>query len=152
MPLHALLFVMLVPGLASLYGWWPDASEAGGHLVAGKGWWLSKDFFLARAAGYFALWIALSWRWRDAWRTPQAPAPRGGRHAVRWDSSSIRFTAWLAGVDWVMSLEPAWVSSGFGLLFGTVQMLGALAFGIAIAPGSRPFPPPKHATTLATCC
>src|SRR6185295_20091406 len=42
-------------------------------------------------------------------------------------------TVSLAAVDWVMSLEPFWVSTIFGVLFATGQLLPALAFAILCA-------------------
>jgi len=38
-----------------------------------------------------------------------------------------------AAIDWVMSLEPHWYSSIYGLLFGMGQALSAFAFATAVA-------------------
>jgi hypothetical protein len=42
------------------------------------------------------------------------------------------FTVTFASIDWVMSLEPQWYSTIYGLLFMVSQALTALAFSIAI--------------------
>jgi hypothetical protein len=126
MPLHALLFVPLIPGLGQLYSWWPaylpqDAADAG------RAHWLVGGFFLARAAAYFALWILLAARItrerRDARR----------KHASAWGLLVYAFTTWLASVDWIMSLAPRWYSSGFGFVIITAQGVAALAFAVCVA-------------------
>jgi hypothetical protein len=126
MPLHALLFLPLIPGLGRLYSWWPAylPATAADH---GRATWLVSGFFLARAAGYFTLWILLAariTRLRDDARRKQASA---------WGFLVYAFTAWLASVDWIMSLAPRWYSSGFGFVFITGQSLAALAFAVCMA-------------------
>jgi hypothetical protein len=39
----------------------------------------------------------------------------------------------LAAVDWIAALMPEWYSSGFGLVVGVGQMLGAMALAVAHA-------------------
>jgi hypothetical protein len=43
----------------------------------------------------------------------------------------------VAAYDWIVSLEPRWYSSGFGLVVGESQMLAAAAFGVAASAYSR---------------
>ena len=45
----------------------------------------------------------------------------------------LGFTVTFATFDWVMSLDPKWFSTIFGLLFLGGQGLGAMAFAIAVA-------------------
>ena len=42
------------------------------------------------------------------------------------------FTVTFASVDWVMSLEPRWYSTIYGLLFMVGQALAAMAFSITV--------------------
>ena len=56
----------------------------------------------------------------------------------------------LASVDWVMSLDPHWYSTIYGLLFLVGQVLAALAFLVALMKWLASYPPlslvvmPKH--------
>src|SRR5204862_6726670 len=43
------------------------------------------------------------------------------------------FSMSLAAVDWIAALMPQWYSTGFGLIVGVGQMLGAMALAIADA-------------------
>lgn len=125
LPLQALLFLPLLPGLGALFSWWP-AYAARDAADTGRAHWLVAGFFLLRAAIYFALWIVLARRITRA-------GPGGDarlKHASALGFLVYAFTIWLASVDWIMSLAPRWYSSGFGFVVMTAQMLAALAFGV----------------------
>jgi hypothetical protein len=122
-PLFALLFLVLVPGLGALYPWVHGAGPA----AAG---WLSPPWFLARALLYFAIWIAVGLtlrRWSRA-HGDTADAPSGRERwlaAATLPALGLSFT--FAAFDWLMSLAPGWSSTAFGVYWFAGGMLAALA-------------------------
>jgi hypothetical protein len=109
-PLAALLAVPLLIGMRSLY---PIA----------EGGWFAPAFFVARALVYLALWTALS----------LLVTRSAGQALSAVGLIAYTFTISLAAVDWIGALVPQWYSTGFGLVVGVGQMLGAMALAIAYA-------------------
>jgi hypothetical protein len=129
LPLFALFFLVLVPGMARLYPW------VGAPRPANRTY-LNPPFFLARAAIYFAVWIAVAFllrRWALL-RSPEAARPPAGRERALAAASlpALGFTGTFAAFDWLMSLAPAWVSTVFGVYWFAGGFLGALA-AVAVA-------------------
>lgn len=125
MPWLALAFLPIAFGLSRIYPWARDPGFASGYL--------DTPFFIARSVAYFAIWIAMSAAIR---RVDPVPSTR----AKRWSALGLLvhlLIGSLAAVDWIMSLTPQWHSTTFGLLVITSQMLGALAFAVALRVRSR---------------
>src|SRR5690606_6069242 len=121
LPLFALLFLPIaVLGLDDLYVWARPDAVAADPILQHKSLYLNVPFFVARAALYFAVWIFLSWR-LNSWSLEQ---DRTGnvelsRRMQLWSGPGIvayGITITFAAFDWVMSLEPHWFSTIFGLL------------------------------------
>jgi len=132
--------VLAIPLLVGA-GWvwpWADPAARATHAVEVKRTYLSLPFFIARTAAYLAAFCVtaeLLRRWsrrRDA--HPEAPAPRGtdALHRERRLASAmlpvLGLAITFAAFDWLMSLQPDWWSSAFGLYVLT----GALTSGLAI--------------------
>jgi hypothetical protein len=94
-------------------------------------------FFIARAAVYFAAWTGLVFfltRWsREQDRTGDPRFAVSMRKLSGAGIVLLAFTVTFAVFDWVMSLDPHWFSTIFGMLFLGGQALGALAFVLAVA-------------------
>ena len=132
LPLMALLFVPLIPGIRQLYGWArPD--NAIPHQAA----YLNVPFFLFRAVLYFGVWLSMAYfmnRWsREQDRTGDLRLARRLQMLSGPGLVLYGLTATFAAIDWVMSLEPHWSSSIFGILIIGGQALSAMAFIIAVA-------------------
>ena len=139
LPLVAVLFVPLVFGLPKLFEWArPEAVQAS-HILQMKAPYLNVPFFIARAVIYFAFWIVSAWL-LNAWSLRQ---DRGEVAVVPADAVRFRkvsapglglliLTITFASVDWVMSLDPEWFSTIFGLLTTAGWGLSALALAIAV--------------------
>ncbi len=136
-PLVAVLFVPLLFGLPHVYVWTSRATMMADEVLRLKVPYLNVPFFVARAVIYFAVWLALTFllaRWSRAQDRTGDP-----RYADRMQKLSgagivlLGFTVTFATFDWVMSLDPKWFSTIFGLLFLGGQGLGAMAFAIAVA-------------------
>ena len=161
LPLLALLFVpvgvSLFLGAASPYPWArPLESVAHGEVLdelRDKTRLLNPPFVLARAAGYFAIWFALSYflrAWSVKWRTGDAKA--GERLPALSGPGLIAYgvTITFAAIDWVMSLEPFWTSTMFPPLYAIGQIQAGFAFATVAAVLLARVPPlagrvtPKH--------
>jgi hypothetical protein len=137
LPLVALLFVPILFGLPHLYTWTQAATMAADAVVRSKRAYLNAPFFVLRAAVYFAVWLALAFvlrRWSRA--QDRTGDPRYADLMRKLSGGGIvllGFTVSFASFDWVMSLDPRWFSTIFGMLFLCGQGLGAMALVIAIA-------------------
>lgn len=136
MPVMGLLFVPLAFGLPYLYEWARPEEVALDPLLLHKAPYLNATFFLMRTAVYFLIWSVLAVvlvRWsRRQDETAEAALTHRSRQVATAGLIVLLFTASLAGVDWLMSLEPHWYSHVYGLLFLTGQALAALAFVLSL--------------------
>ena len=136
LPLLALLFVPVLIGIPSLYSWAHADVVARDANLQHKQLYLNVPFFIGRAAFYFAGWLLFGYylnKWsHEQERTGTDPASRRlqllSGPGLCFYGMSVSFAA----VDWVMSLEPHWFSTIFGLLFIAGQGLSSLAFCIAL--------------------
>ncbi len=126
-----LMFVLFLPILIlrkDIYGWMTDAS-----LTKEAGWYLNTTGWIGRWILYFVIWCGLLW----------VLTKRGDRQDAPIVGASPRFqgisgiglvlyalTISFASVDWVMSLDPHWGSTIYGLIFLAGQGLSALCFSI----------------------
>ena len=136
-PLMALLFVPLLFGLPHLFSWMSPDAMADAALRHKSQFFLNQPWFLARAALYFVVWSSLAWILRR-WSLDQDRVGGGEitRRFQRFCGPGLVvyvFTYSLAAIDWIMTLEPRWYSTIFGMIVITGQGLAGLAFGILIA-------------------
>lgn len=137
LPLVLILFAPIIVGLNQIYPWTnraemdqvPALREKAAH-------YLNPGFFITRAAVYFALWslMALLLNWLSLQQDRAADSRLKKRiQLVSGPGLGILIlTVTFASIDWVMSLEPAWSSTIFGLIFVASWSLSALAFAIVI--------------------
>jgi len=133
-PLMAVLFLPLVFGMRYIYPWAAHGAEA--EHLSGKSAYLNPAFFTARAAVYFAVWIACAYA-LTKWSREQ---DRGDVSLIgRLQSLSgpglalYGLTVTFSAIDWIMSLEPEWYSTIYGMMFIVAHALVALAFAIIAA-------------------
>src|SRR5207248_6830608 len=96
-------------------------AEKDDPAIAAKHFYLNAPFFLLRVVIYFACWSLLSYLLNKASREED----QGGSLSLwrRMESISggglvlFGLTVTFASIDWVMSLEPRWSSTIYGLLF-----------------------------------
>lgn len=148
MPLMALLFVPLIFGMGDLYEWTHSEAVAKDALLQHKTGYLNLPFFLIRAAIYFALWIGaamLMTRW-SAQARQLDPAAQARLRGVSGPGLVVYvLTITFASIDWIMSLEPHWYSTIFGVHFLGGHGLAALAFTILFSAILwRDAPEPRH--------
>jgi hypothetical protein len=136
LPLMALSFVPIILGMHSLYHWADKEAVNTDPIIKHKGGYLNVYFFLGRAAVYFVLWgvwIYFLNKWsQEQDRTADRRLSR--RMAVFSGPGLVVFvlTVTFAAIDWVMSLDPHWFSTIFGLLFVAGWALSCFAFVITV--------------------
>ena len=145
--LIALLFIPIAAQLPTLY-LWARPDEAGTPEIHAKAAYLNPPFFYARAIGYFVIWGALAFllnRWsKEQDDNPiRLPGPKDGRMRMLSGPGLVLYmlTVTFMAVDWVMSLNPHFTSTIFGILTLGGQGLSTLAFTILVLAGlsrSRP--------------
>jgi hypothetical protein len=94
---------------------------------------LNPLFVIARAAGYFAVWILLAYllrRWSARWRAGDAAAGRRLPAVSGPGLVAYGLTVTFAAIDWVMSLEPFWKSTMYPPLYAVGQMATGYAFAV----------------------
>jgi hypothetical protein len=138
LPLMALLFVPLLFSIKRLYIWAkPEEVAKSKHLQEITRSYLNTGGFITRAVVYFAVWLAIAYllnRWSAEQDTPSAPKSNLRFRALSGPGMILyAFTITFASVDWVMSLDPSWISTIYGLLFLAGQLLSALAFVVVVA-------------------
>jgi hypothetical protein len=132
LPFLALLFLPLVLfGLGDLFHW-THAEAMQDKVLASKAPYLNVPFFLIRAAAYFVIWSGLAFWFGRQSRLQDATGDREITRRMRRLSPpalllfalSITFFAF----DWLMSLDPHWYSTIFGLYFFAGSVMGFFAF------------------------
>jgi len=129
MPVPAAFLAVVLPlGLTALYPWAvPGAAEAS-HLIHEKAAWLNVPFFLGRAgavlAGFWVLTAMLLPRPEPAAAEPRMPSTPAAVIFVLLFAVLISVSSW----DWMMSLEPEW----FSTMFGVYGFAGTFLSGIAV--------------------
>ncbi|HSE42531.1 MAG TPA: hypothetical protein VLH08_17320 [Acidobacteriota bacterium] len=145
LPIVALMFIPVAVGIHSLYEWSHSDVVNADEALKQKALYLNIPFFLVRAAIYFIIWIMLSLVFnrlslkQDQTQDPAVP----GRLEALGGAGLVLYglTMTFASIDWMMSLDPHWYSTIFGLLVIGGQVLSAFAFIIAIAAWLSRFPP-----------
>lgn len=147
MPALAVLLVPVLAGTRHLYPWVdPDAasSEHLRHLLHHKQPYLDVPFFIGRSVFYVAVWLVVAEllrRWSLAMESAGAAGAERLERRQRALSAAtlplVGFTATFAAFDWLMSLEPDWFSSTFGLYYVSGSLLGGVALLIVLAHGAR---------------
>ena len=138
LPLLAVFFVPLLFGMGALYSWARPEVVAADVILQHKRAYLNVPFFIVRTVIYFAIWLLMAQclnRWsRQHEATVGQPTQDQVRRRLRLLSAPglglYALTVTFASIDWVMSLEPYWYSTMYGVLFIVGQALSALAFAI----------------------
>ena len=140
LPLFVVLFVPILVGMRHLFPWVDAAAlpEKVRKAVEHRGAWLSVPFFAIRAAIYFAVWIGVAPLLRG-WSIRQDgqgghDLTRAQRRLGAGSLPVLALTMTFAAFDWMMSLDPGFYSTIFGVYWFAGSFLGAfclLAVGAA---------------------
>ncbi len=129
LPLGAICLGLALLLRPSLFPWTLPGAEEG--FAGFKRVWLNLPFFLGRSAVYLVSWLLFTFAIVRNSRRQDVDGDLTYTHRnVRLSAGfmvvfGITFT--LSGFDWVMSLEPRWYSSIFGIYDFAGMFLGGLA-------------------------
>lgn len=127
LPVGAAVLAAVFLARPSIYPWTSHPPHRGFQEL-----WLRRPFFLVRAAVYMVTWIGFATAIVRASR--RQDDDRSVTHTRRNVRLSVIFlivfavTFWLASFDWIMSLEPNWSST----IFGIYNFAGLFSGGLAL--------------------
>jgi hypothetical protein len=139
-----LLFVLFIPiffGIHRLYIWAQPLSNIEDthlreHLKQITETYLTVNGFIVRAVFYFVVWNVLSFLlsyWSKQTDKAGAPDNSGRFKAVSGPGLILYgFTISFAAIDWIMSLDPSWISTIFGLIILIGEVLSAMCFAVVV--------------------
>lgn len=132
LPLMALLFLPLLFGLGHLYEWTHPEEVAADEILQHKAAYLNVPFFGARALFYFMVATGLALLMRG-WsrRLDESGDPTLVTRSRSLSGPGLILVSLIitfSAFDWVMSLEPHWFSTIYGMIFMAGNGLATLAF------------------------
>lgn len=136
-PIMFLLFLPLLFGLPDLFVWARPDVVAADPVLREKAAYLNVPFFFGRAVIYFAIWITVGFflsRWSQAQERSADPVFIERLQTLSGPGLVLYgLTVTFSAIDWLMSLEPHWYSTIFGMIFMVSHGLIALTFVIGAA-------------------
>ncbi len=141
LPLFAILWIPIGTfGMHSLFPW----SHENDEILAHKRWFLNDGFFYGRAAAYLLIWAALSWFFHSTSVKQDSlegnPAERDRLTRSMWKVAGPGMLLWafslsFQAIDWMMSLQPHWYSTIFGVYYFAGALLSTYAFTTLVTMG-----------------
>jgi hypothetical protein len=140
-PLLTLLFIAVILGIHKLYIWAQPLDQVADkhlreHLEDITKTYLTTNGFVVRAIVYFAIWNLLSLllsMWSRQTDRAGAPDNTSRFKAVAGPGLILyAFTISFAAIDWIMSLDPSWISTIFGLVILIGEVLSAMCFAVVV--------------------
>lgn len=136
LPLMALFFIPIIFGIHDLFHWSHADAVAADPILQKKEAFLNVPFFLIRAVAYFAIWIGVAFYLRSiSNRQDRAHSDKMLFNARKISAPAMilfAVTITLASVDWLMSLDPHWFSTIFGVYLFSGAFLAFLSTMILI--------------------
>lgn len=137
-PMWLVLFVPLIFGIPFLYGnsWANPNVVAHDPILQHKVAYLNTTFWIVRSFVYLIGWSLLALlltRWSDREDREGGLKPRQTMAAI--SAPGLIFTAFAVtfmATDWIMSVNPDWYSTMFGLLFIAGELLSSMSFIVAV--------------------
>ncbi len=130
-PLLLVLFIPVILGAHSLYHWSHEDAVASDHILTWKAPYLNIAFFSIRGVVFFAIWIVLGWMLTRHSLRQDVDGDASHTVSLRKISAAglffFAFSITFAAFDWLMSLEPHWYSTIFGVYVFAGGFLAALA-------------------------
>lgn len=131
------MFIPVLFGMHSLYHWTHEDAVATDALLQGKAPYLNVPFFIIRNVIYFSFWGFLGYKlykntialdntndWSIETKQRKISAP---------GLFLFGFSVAFASFDWLMSLDPHWFSTMFGVYYFAMSFQAVLAAMVLIA-------------------
>ena len=152
LPFGALLFIPIAFGLKDIYSWTNPQVVALEGALRWKSKYLTESFFIARTYGCFALWsIWIFSIYRQSTKQDTEKSIKQMHILSRWSAPGLFLVVaigTLASYDWLMSLEPTWYSTIFGLYFLSGGALTFFSIVALVSMGFRRAGILKHSITM----
>lgn len=137
LPVFALLFVPIALSMHELFPW-TDPGHIDAILKKKLGY-LNEPFFFARAAIYFAIWAFLGWYFYSR-SVAQDAGGKSDLTRKMWTMAAggiflYGLTQTFAAFDWLMSQQPHWYSTMWGVYYFAGSILKTYAFITLVALG-----------------
>lgn len=137
-PLMAALAIPIVIGMPVLFSWLDPEQLAEYELLRHKTPYLNAPFFIGRMVFYFVIWIGLGYllnRQSIRQDEPDTPDPKSVDRLKRLSAIGLillMLTGTFAVFDWMMSLQPFWFSSIYGVIYLAGCVISAMAFSLLV--------------------
>jgi hypothetical protein len=130
-PLLALIVIPLLFNIGELFHWSHPEAVADDKILQGKAPYLSVSFFIIRVFVLIGLWSLFYFffiknsKKQDSTKDQKLTTINIRLSAIFIPIFAITIT--IAGIDWLMSIEPHWFSTIFGVYFFAGSVIAALA-------------------------
>ncbi|UCH10609.1 MAG: hypothetical protein JSU61_01560 [Fidelibacterota bacterium] len=125
-------FLPVIVGIHTLYHWSHADAVAHDSILEAKSSYLNTTFFVARGVLYFGIWTALAFLLNRHSLAQDQDGAEARTILLRRISAvgiaAFALTMTFAAVDWLMSLDPHWYSTIFGVFLFVSGFLVATAF------------------------
>ena len=145
LPIVAVFFLPVLLGVQAIFEWSHPEVVQNDAIIRMKAPYLNVTFFAIRAVVYFVFWmicVVMLNRWSAGQDLGQVATTPGDSVRFRKVSAPgilfLVLTVTFASTDWIMSLEPEWFSTIFGLLTTASYGLSALALTIVVLTALAP--------------
>jgi len=137
LPIIFVLFLPVMFGITYIYEWTHLPDDP---IVQWKQPYLSVEWFIIRAVMYFILWGVMAyflnnWSLKQDQTSDYETAVKMQEDASKFSGPTMVFYVLVvsfAAIDWVMTLDPHWFSTIWGLLFAVSWALSFFCFAVAI--------------------
>ena len=130
-PLLVILVIPLLFGLHDLYHWTHADAVQSDHVLKHKSPYLNITFFLIRAAVCLGVWTLFFYIiTRNSEKQDEDGDPKYTRINIKWSTAFAPvfiISLTISSIDWMMSLEPHWFSTIFGVYYFSGTVVAAIA-------------------------
>ena len=132
LPVLFIFFLPMLFGSHTLFHWTHAEAVAEDHLLQWKSGYLNLTFFIIRAVLFFGIWTALAY-FLNKYSLAQDRDGAPGNQARMRKLSAVgmflyAFSSTFAAFDWLMSMNPHWYSTMFGVYIFVGGFLASLTF------------------------
>jgi hypothetical protein len=131
LPVAAIMFLGVVFFAHHIYHHWMGPDAAKDELLVAKSGWLNPGFFYIRAVIYFVVWAFFVWWFGKTSMKQDVTGDAGLTSSMQKVSAPATLlsalTLTFAAFDWLMSLDPHWFSTIFGVYIFSGGMTSSLS-------------------------
>lgn len=127
----AVLFIPILWMAKDIWHHWMGEHALHDPLLQKKTWYLSQNFFLGRAVVFLVAWALLAYWFYKLSRQQDVSGDRKLSERLQAAAPGsivvLALTITFAGFDWIMSLDPHWYSTMFGVYIFAGGLVGSHA-------------------------